>query len=167
MWTAVGALSVLLLLASAASAATTTSSRSGQKKATSKSSSKASAQASKSAKARKSGKKRKTSSRRRNWKRRGQQAIKPERTREIQAALIREKYLTGEPSGQWDERTKKALAQYQAAHGWQSKRLPDSRALIQLGLGPNHDGLLNPESVASTERPASSAPPATAITTPR
>lgn len=163
---AAGTLSVLLLLAGAASAATTTSSRSGQKKASSKSSSKSSARGSKSAKARKPGKKRKTSSRR-NWKRRGQQAIKPDRTREIQAALIREKYLTGEPSGQWDERTKKAMAQYQADRGWQAKRLPDSRALIQLGLGPTHDGLLNPESVASTERPASSAPPATAITTPR
>ncbi len=162
MWTAVGALSALLLLAGAASAATTTSSRSGQKKASSKSSVKTS----KSAKARKSGKKRKVS-RRRNWRRRGQQAIKPERTREIQAALIREKYLTGVPSGQWDERTKKAMAQYQADHGWQSKRLPDSRALIQLGLGPNHDGLLNPESVASTERPASSAPPAAVIVSPR
>ena len=167
MWTAVGALSVLLLLAGAASSATTTSSRSGQKKASAKSSPKASAQGSKSAKARKSGKKRKTSSRRRNWKRRGQQAIKPDRAREIQAALIREKYLTGEPSGQWDERTKKALAKYQAAHGWQSKRLPDSRALIQLGLGPTHDGLLNPESVASTDRPSSFTPPAAVIVSPR
>lgn len=158
---AVGALTALLLLAGAASAATTTRPTSGQKKASSKSS----AQGSKSAKARKSGKRRKVSSRR-NWKRRGQQAIKPERTREIQAALIRERYLTGEPSGQWDERTKKAMAQYQADHGWQSKRLPDSRALIGLGLGPTHDGLLNPESVASSKRPFS-APPATAIPSPR
>ncbi len=168
-WTAVGALTALLLLAGAASAATTTSSRSGQKKATAssgKNSKAGSGKSSKSTSASRSGKKKKTSSRR-NWKRRGQQAIKPERAREIQAALIREKYLTGEPSGQWDERTKKALAQYQADRGWQSKRLPDSRALIGLGLGPTHDGLLNPESVASTERPASSAPPATAITTPR
>lgn len=158
---AVGALTALLLLAGAASAATTTRPTSGQKKASSKSS----ARGSKSAKVRKSGKKRKVSSRR-NWKRRGQQAIKPERTREIQAALIRERYLTGEPSGQWDERTKKAMAQYQADRGWQSKRLPDSRALIGLGLGPTHDGLLNPESVASTKRPFS-APPATAIRSPR
>jgi len=152
---AVGALAALLLLAGAASAAKTTSSPSGQKKASS-----SSGQGSKSAKS-KSGKKRKTSSRR-NWKRRGQQAIKPERAREIQAALIREKYLTGEPSGVWDERTKKAMAKYQADRGWQSKRLPDSRALIGLGLGPNHDGLLNPESVASTQ-PPSAAPRATAI----
>ncbi len=158
IWIAVGALAALLLLAGAASARTT-SSPSGQKKASSHSSS----QGSKSARS-KSGKKKKTS--RRNWKRRGQQAIKPDRAREIQVALIREHYLTGEPSGQWDERTKQAMARYQADHGWQSKRLPDSRALIQLGMGPNHDGLLNPESVAST-RPPSAAPPATAIPSPR
>ncbi len=165
---AVGALTALLLLAGAASAATTTRPSSGQKKASSKASSKSSARGSKSAKARRSGKRRKVSSRsRRNWRRRGQQAIKPERTREIQAALIREKYLTGEPSGQWDERTKNAMARYQADHGWQSKRLPDSRALIGLGLGPTHDGLLNPESVASSGRPATSAPPAVAIPSPR
>lgn len=160
MWTVVGALTALGLLVGAASAATTTSPSSGQKKATSKSST----QGSKSAKS-KSGKKKKTSSRR-SWKRRGQQAIKPDRAREIQAALIREKYLTGEPSGAWDERTRQAMKKYQEDHGWQSKKLPDSRALIQLGLGPSHEGLLNPESVASTERP-STAPPATAIPAPR
>jgi peptidoglycan hydrolase-like protein with peptidoglycan-binding domain len=100
------------------------------------------------------------------WKRRGQQAIKEDRAREIQTALIREHYLTGEPSGVWDERTKKAMAQYQQDHGWQAKKLPDARALIQLGLGPNHEGLLNPESLASTGRP-SAAPPAAAIASPR
>ena len=160
MWMAVGALSALLLLAGAASARTTKPS-SGQKKASSHSS----IQGPRSAKARTKGKKRKVA-RRRNWRRRGQQAIKADRTREIQAALIREKYLTGEPSGAWDERTKKAMAQYQADRGWQTRKLPDARALIELGLGPNHDGLLNPESVSSTERPFT-APPATAIPSPR
>jgi hypothetical protein len=58
------------------------------------------------------------------------------------------------------------MAQYQQDHGWQSKKLPDARALIQLGLGPNHDGLLNPESVASTER-LGAAPPAAVIVSPR
>jgi hypothetical protein len=160
MWMAVGALTALLLLAGAASARTTRPS-SGQKKASSHSS----AQGSKSLKARKSGKKRKAS-RRRNWRRRGQQAIKEDRAREIQAALIREHYLTGEPSGTWDERTKKAMAQYQGDRGWQTRKLPDARALIQLGLGPTREGLLNPESVASTQ-PPSAAPPATAIPSPR
>lgn len=158
MWKALGALCALLLLAGAVSAKTTSPS-SGQKKASSHSGQ------TKSAKS-KSGKKKQASSRRGAWKRRGQQAIKEDRAREIQAALIREHYLTGEPSGAWDERTKKAMAKYQEDRGWQAKKLPDARALIQLGLGPNHDGLLNPESVASTERP-SAAPPAAAVASPR
>ena len=81
---------------------------------------------------------------------RGQRAIGPERTREIQEALIREHYLDGEPSGVWDQRTRDALTRYQAENGWQTKITPDSRALIKLGLGPRHDGLLNPDSAALT-----------------
>ena len=30
------------------------------------------------------------------------------------------------------------MQQYQSDHGWQTKLMPDSRALISLGLGPNH-----------------------------
>jgi hypothetical protein len=76
---------------------------------------------------------------------RGQAAPSNERTREIQTALIRERYLTGEPSGEWDNQTRNALTKYQADHGWQSKVVPDSRALIKLGLGPSREGLLNPD----------------------
>jgi Putative peptidoglycan binding domain len=76
---------------------------------------------------------------------RGQQAIDGERTREIQEALVREHYLNGEPSGKWDDATQGALRRYQADQGWQSKSVPDSRALIRLGLGPDHEHLLNPE----------------------
>ena len=72
------------------------------------------------------------------WKRHGQQAIQPNRIVAIQQALIREKYLEGEPSGKWDDRTQHAMAKYQADHQWQSKVTPDSRALIKLGLGPDH-----------------------------
>jgi Putative peptidoglycan binding domain len=71
-------------------------------------------------------------------KTRGQRGIDPDRAKEIQSALIREKYLTGEPSGQWDSATESAMQRYQADHGWQTKLTPDSRALIKLGLGPNH-----------------------------
>jgi peptidoglycan hydrolase-like protein with peptidoglycan-binding domain len=77
-------------------------------------------------------------SRRGAWKRKGQQVIKPERATEIQEALIREKYLTGQPTGKWDARTQAAMTRYQADNGWQSKVTPDSRALIKLGLGPNY-----------------------------
>jgi hypothetical protein len=82
-------------------------------------------------------------------KKRGQQAIDSVRAREIQAALIREHYMQGEPSGSWDNATQEAMKRYQADQGWQSKTTPDSRALIKLGLGPSHDHLLNPESAMS------------------
>lgn len=85
-----------------------------------------------------SGSKHRKSTRKTSWKSKGQQGIQPERTREIQTALIREKYLNGEPSGVWDSRTQEAITKYQADHGWQTKITPDSRALIKLGLGPNY-----------------------------
>jgi len=82
---------------------------------------------------------------------RGQQKIDPERAQAIQEALIREHYLSGEPAGRWDESSEEAMRRYQADHGWQAKTVPDSRALISLGLGPSHDHLLNPESAMTTE----------------
>ena len=83
-------------------------------------------------------------------KKRGQQAIDSGRARQIQTALIREHYMQGEPSGSWDSATQAAMKRYQADQGWQSKQIPDSRALIKLGLGPSHDHLLNPESAMTT-----------------
>jgi hypothetical protein len=88
-------------------------------------------------------------------KKRGQKAIESERAEQIQKALIREHYMNGEPSGKWDDATQAALRRYQADQGWQSKSVPDSRALIKLGLGPSHDHLLNPES-AMTMAPSAS-----------
>jgi hypothetical protein len=69
----------------------------------------------------------------------GQRQIDPERASQIQTALIREKYMTGAPSGQWDTDTETAMLKYQSDHGWQTKLTPDSRALISLGLGPAQD----------------------------
>lgn len=96
---------------------------------------------------------------------RGQQAIDNTRAREIQEALVREHYLTGEPSGTWDTSTQAAMRRYQAEQGWQTKTVPDARALIRLGLGPDHGHLLNPESAMTTEAapgPQTSARAATA-----
>jgi len=89
-------------------------------------------------------------------KKRGQQAIDSGRARQIQIALIGEHYMQGEPSGSWDSATQAAMKRYQADQGWQSKQIPDSRALIKLGLGPSHDHLLNPESAMTM----SATPPA-------
>lgn len=154
------ALSALLLLLSTFAAARPANTSAGHSNAKKKPVARSSHSGSKTAKAkpRQSAKTRRASRRRGNWRRRGQQAIQSDRAREIQTALIREHYLTGEPSGVWDDATRKALMQYQGDHGWQTKRLPDARALIELGLGPTHDGLLNPESIASTEHPVTSPP---------
>jgi hypothetical protein len=89
------------------------------------------------------------------WQAKGQKSITDDRTREIQAALIREKYLTGEPTGQMDGPTRQALIKLQEQNGWQTKIVPDSRALIKLGLGPNHENLLNPETAAMPSAVAS------------
>ena len=83
--------------------------------------------------------------------RRGQQKIDPTRAREIQEALIREHYLDGSASGTWDARSQSAMQRYQADNGWQSKVVPDSRALIKMGLGPDHEHLLNPESAMTSQ----------------
>jgi hypothetical protein len=92
-----------------------------------------------------------------SWRRRGQKKIEPERARQIQAALIREHYLEGEPSGVWDQKSQNAMERFQADNGWQSKTVPDARALIKLGLGPDHEHLLNPESaMTSPPQPPSS-----------
>ena len=79
----------------------------------------------------------------------GQQAIDSERVTAIQQALIREHYMTGEPSSKWDGDTQAAMLKFQADQGWQTKITPDSRALIKLGLGPNHSNAINAGNGAS------------------
>ena len=66
----------------------------------------------------------------------GQRTIDDDRATQIQAALIRAGYLTGTPSGHWDADSIAAMTKVQADNGWQTKLVPDSRALIKLGLGP-------------------------------
>jgi peptidoglycan hydrolase-like protein with peptidoglycan-binding domain len=90
----------------------------------------------------------KVKSKKRSWKTRGQKAIADDRTREIQSALAREGYLDDEPTGVMDEKTKAALAKLQADNGWQTKIVPDSRALIKLGLGPDQSNIINPDTAA-------------------
>jgi hypothetical protein len=82
------------------------------------------------------------------WQAKGQKAIATDRTREIQEALIREHYLSGQATGSMDNATKQALIKLQQENGWQTKVVPDSRALIKLGLGPSQSNLLNPDTAA-------------------
>lgn len=92
----------------------------------------------------------KRSSRKKSARTRGQQKIDGERAQAIQEALIRQHYLGGQASGTWNQASEEAMRRYQADHGWQSKTVPDSRALISLGLGPSKDHLLNPDSAMTT-----------------
>ncbi len=89
----------------------------------------------------------------------GQQAIAPERVTEIQQALIREHYLSGPANGAWDDTTVAAMQKLQADQGWQTKLMPDSRALKKLGLGADYSNAINAKG-------ASFAPPAPANTIP-
>jgi hypothetical protein len=106
------------------------------------------------------------SSKKRSVRARGQQKIDSGRAQEIQSALVRAHYLSGAPTGTWNQASEDAMRRYQADHGWQSKTVPDSRALISLGLGPSQDHLLNPESAMTTvpEKPHVVAPAVAAHT---
>jgi Putative peptidoglycan binding domain len=90
----------------------------------------------------------------------GQQAIEPARVTEIQQALIREHYLTGEADGQWDETTMAAMQKFQADQGWQTKLMPDSRALKKLGLGPDYSTAINAKDSSFGDPPPVSTIPA-------
>jgi hypothetical protein len=74
---------------------------------------------------------------------RGQQVIDSDRVTQIQQALAREHYITADPNGDWDSTTVTAMQKYQADHGWQTKLMPDPRALKSLGLGPDYSTALN------------------------
>jgi hypothetical protein len=178
---AVCALTLSCTLMAAASpqqdfAGTSSTKSASGKKATSTSShkrhsSKSSSSVSKKSSSKTTGKR----SSRRKTRVRGQQKIDGGRATAIQEALIREHYLTGQPTGTWNDASEEAMRKYQADHGWQSKTVPDSRALISLGLGPSKDHLLNPESAMTTvpdapksdsAAPSSHTSPATAAPVP-
>jgi hypothetical protein len=89
----------------------------------------------------------------------GQQAIEPDRVTEIQQALIRQHYLSTEANGKWDATTEAAMQKYQADQGWQTKLMPDSRALKKLGLGPDYSNAINAKNSSFGAAPSASAIP--------
>jgi peptidoglycan hydrolase-like protein with peptidoglycan-binding domain len=68
-----------------------------------------------------------------------QRTIDDTRATQIQTSLIKSGYLSGEASGHWDSQTEQAMQKFQSDNGWQTKVIPDSRAIIKLGLGPAQD----------------------------
>jgi peptidoglycan hydrolase-like protein with peptidoglycan-binding domain len=91
---------------------------------------------------------------------RGQQAIEPSRVTEIQQALIREHYLSSDANGQWDATTQAAMQKYQGDQGWQTKLMPDSRALKKLGLGADYSTAINARTSSFADPPPVSSIPA-------
>lgn len=63
--------------------------------------------------------------------------LEPHRVRQIQRALIQAGYLTGQPTGVWDQATTDAMRRYQAANGFDVTGLPEAKPLMKLGLGPH------------------------------
>jgi len=86
----------------------------------------------------------------------GQRGIDDARAAQIQASLIKSGYLSGEASGHWDAGTEAAMQKFQSDNGWQTKLIPDSRAIIKLGLGPAQDSGLGTS--GATTRETSPAP---------
>lgn len=79
----------------------------------------------------------------------GQRGIDDARATQIQASLIKSGYLSGQASGHWDAQTEAAMQKFQQDNGWQTKLIPDSRAIIKLGLGPAQDSALSASSPAA------------------
>ncbi len=63
----------------------------------------------------------------------------PERYKEIQQALVSKGYLTGEPTGTWNQQSIDALRRYQQDQKLEATGKIDSLSLIALGLGPKHE----------------------------
>jgi hypothetical protein len=84
----------------------------------------------------------------------GPRGIEDARATQIQTALIKAGYLTGEPSGHWDSQSQSAMVKFQSDNGWQTKLVPDSRALIKLGLGPDNSSATSSTASNATATPS-------------
>lgn len=69
----------------------------------------------------------------RKTRRQERAGISPRRAEQIQQALMQAGYL-GRCSGTWDSATVAAMRKYQSDHRWQTRFVPDARALLALGL---------------------------------
>ena len=75
---------------------------------------------------------------------RGQMAPKPERIKEIQAALAKSGHYAGEPTGKWDASSTAALKRFQEANGIKASGKLNARTLQVLGLGSQTAGAAPP-----------------------
>lgn len=103
-----------------------------------------------------SGKKTSAKSGKNRRREKAQKAPKPDRIQEIQAALVRQGALSGDPNGKWDAKSVEAMKKFQAANGLHPTGKLDALTLQKLGLGSDVAGRAAP-------RPAVSSPPAGAL----
>lgn len=108
--------------------------------------------------------------RRRRWRHHITLPRRPsrDRTEEIQAALARGGYYSGEPNGKWDSRMSAALERFQTANGITPTGKLDALSLQKMGLGSNIAGVSAPrimtpgnpdaDSSAASSKPAPKAP---------
>ena len=87
-----------------------------------------------------------------------QRGIDDTRATQIQTSLIKSGYLSGTASGHWDAQTESAMQKFQEDNGWQTKLIPDSRAIIKLGLGPEQDSARGISSTPQATQSASVQP---------
>jgi peptidoglycan hydrolase-like protein with peptidoglycan-binding domain len=76
-----------------------------------------------------------------------------DRYKEIQQALADKGYFKGEVNGKWGDDSVEALKRFQADKQIVNDGKISSLALIQLGLGPRHDGASYSGSAAATPPP--------------
>jgi hypothetical protein len=89
-----------------------------------------------------------------------------DRTEEIQSALVRGGFYSGNPNGRWDSGTQEALRRFQTANGLPPTGKLDALSLQKLGLGSDVAGLSAPRPVMSqtpsaspsSNQPSSSSP---------
>ena len=103
-----------------------------------------------------SGKKTSSKSSKNRRREKAQKAPTPDRIHEIQAALVRQGALSGEPDAKWDAKSVEAMKKFQAANGLKPTGKLDALTLQKLGLGSEVAGRAAP-------RPAASSPSAGAL----
>lgn len=78
----------------------------------------------------------------------------PERTKEIQAALVQRGYMPGEPSGSWDADSTAAMKRFQKDQNLEADGKLNSLSLIALGLGPKRTVVASSGTVSGAAVPA-------------
>lgn len=79
-----------------------------------------------------------------------------ERTEQIQSALARGGYYSGDATGKWDSNTEESLRRFQSAKGLPPTGKLDALSLQKLGLGSDVAGVSAPRAVTSGDSVASS-----------